>query len=91
MLKITTHREATLVILELEGRLAGPWVDELKTCWQQAGVRDRPLCVVLKQVTFIDDDGRALLAAMHRDGVKLEAAGCMTKAVIDEIVNGEAT
>jgi hypothetical protein len=91
MLKITTHSEATLVILELEGRLAGPWVDELKLCWQQTGVPDHALCVVLKQVTFIDDGGRALLAAMHQAGVKLEAAGCMTKAVIDEIVKGEAT
>ena len=91
MLKITTHREATLVILELEGRLAGPWVGELKTCWQQTGMRDQALCVALKQVTFIDDGGRALLAAMHRAGVKLEAAGCMTKAVIDEIVKGETT
>jgi ABC-type transporter Mla MlaB component len=91
MLKITTHSENTRDILELEGRLAGPWIQELKECWQQAASADHEIRVVLKQVTFIDDAGRALLAAMHCAGVKLEATGCMTKAVIAEIVRGEKT
>ena len=29
MLKITTHQETQPTTLELEGRLAGPWVEEL--------------------------------------------------------------
>ena len=91
MLKITTHSESTLDILELEGRLVGPWIEELKKCWRQAASADHEIRVVLKQVTFIDDAGRALLAAMHRAGVKLEATGCMTNAVIAEIVGGEKT
>ena len=91
MLKITTHSESTLDILELEGRLAGAWIQELKECWRQAASADHEIRVVLNQVTFIDDAGRALLAAMHRAGVKLEATGCMTKAVIAEIVRGEKT
>ena len=91
MLKITTHSESKLDILELEGRLVGPWIDELKKCWRQAAGADHEIRVVLKQVTYIDDAGRALLAAMHRAGVKLEATGCMTNAVIAEIVGGETT
>ena len=90
MLKITAHRENTLNILELEGRLVGPWIEELKKCWQATSA-DHEIHVVLKQVTYIDDAGRALLAAMHRAGVKLEATGCMTNAVIAEIVGGEKT
>jgi len=89
MLKITTHSEHALDRFELEGRLAGPWVQELNTCWQQSAVENREICVVLKQVTFIDGEGRTLLAAMHRAGVTLEGAGCMTKAVIEEIVKGD--
>ena len=91
MLKISTRSESTLDILELEGRLAGPWIEELKECWRQAASADHEIRVVLKQVTFIDDAGIGLLAAMHRAGVKFDANGCMTRAVIAEIVRGEKT
>jgi hypothetical protein len=61
----------------LYGRLAGPWVDELRSCWKYA--RDRtPLAratVDLKEVTFIDQAGQTLLAEMRRDGAELIATG----------------
>jgi hypothetical protein len=61
----------------LHGRLAGPWVDELRTCWTYA--RDRaPLAhaiVDLKEVTFIDQAGETLLAEMRNAGAELIAAG----------------
>lgn len=60
----------------LHGRLAGPWVDELRSCWNSA--RDRtPLAratVDLKEVTFIDP-GEALLAEMRTAGAQLVATG----------------
>jgi ABC-type transporter Mla MlaB component len=89
MLKITAHSKPTQDILELEGRLAGPWVQELNDCWQQHLSAKRQIRVLLRQVSYIDDAGKVLLAAMHRAGVKLEASGCMTKDVIAEIVRGE--
>ena len=91
MLKITTRSESTMDILELEGRLAGPWNEELKECWRRAANTEHEIRVVLKQVTFIDEAGKALLAEMHRAGVKFDATGCMTTAVIAEIVRGEKT
>jgi hypothetical protein len=61
----------------LHGRLAGPWVDELRSCWKH--VRDRaPLAraiVDLKQVTFIDQAGETLLAEMRSAGAELIAKG----------------
>ena len=61
----------------LHGRLAGPWVDELRSCWKHA--RDRaPLAsatVDLKEVTFIDQAGEKLLAEMRSAGAELIAAG----------------
>jgi hypothetical protein len=61
----------------LHGRLAGPWVDELRSCWKYA--RDRvPLAratVDLKEVTFIDQAGEALLAEMRSAGAELVAKG----------------
>jgi hypothetical protein len=61
----------------LHGRLAGPWVDELRSCWKQ--VRERaPLAraiVDLKEVTFIDRAGEKLLAEMRGAGAELIATG----------------
>jgi hypothetical protein len=61
----------------LHGRLAGPWVDELRLCWKQARER-APLAraiVDLKEVTFIDQAGEKLLAEMRGAGAELVATG----------------
>lgn len=89
MLKITTDIDGKHATLELEGRLAGPWVQELRDCWRRAKSADRQINVVLKQVTFIDEAGRQLLAEMHRQGAVLAAEGCMTRAIIEAIIGGK--
>ncbi len=87
MLKITTRTEAAKVVLELEGRLRGPWVQELEGAWKRAAIVKRPVMVVLRAVAFIDAAGRKLLSEMHREGAELLAEGCMTKAIVEEITN----
>jgi hypothetical protein len=89
MLKITTRIGTTGTVFELEGKLAGPWVQELNEYWRKAAEPDRPVRVMLCAVTFIDGEGRKLLADMHRHGVGLVAEGCMNKAVVEEIMRGE--
>jgi anti-anti-sigma regulatory factor len=90
MLKITTHNDPGRTSFELEGRLTGAWVEELKTCWHQAAAANQQVGVRLKEVTFVDESGRKLLADMHRQGVALAAEGCMTKVIIEEIIRGES-
>lgn len=89
MLKITTQVDRERATLELEGRIAGPWVQELRDCWQRAASADRPIDVVLRQVTFIDGAGKQLLTEMYRQGAVLTAEGCMTKATVEEIIGGK--
>ena len=89
MLKISTYGSVEQTILELEGKLAGPWVQELKGCWWLAVMADRRVRVKLRTVSFIDESGKKLLAEMHREGAELLAEGCMTKAIIEEIIRGE--
>jgi ABC-type transporter Mla MlaB component len=89
MLKITTRTDPTGTSLELEGKLAGPWVQELEGCWQEIARSERSVRVLLGGVTFIDTKGRQLLIEMHRRGAELVAEGCMNKAIIDEIARGK--
>ena len=88
MLKITTRIDATETILDIEGKLAGPWVQELERCWRETVKTNRRLKVRLNAVTFIDEAGKRLLAEMHRQGAELAAEGCMTKAIVEEITQG---
>jgi hypothetical protein len=84
MLKITTTTDALRTTLELEGKLAGAWVQELERCWREIPP-GRSVKILLKAVTFVDDDGRKLLAGLHESGAELKAEGCMTKCIVQEI------
>ena len=90
MLRITVHDNHDSLTFLLEGRLAGPWVQELECCWEgtQGVKRGRAARIDLTGVTFVDDSGKKLLAALHTQGAEFIAAGCLMKAIIAEITNG---
>jgi anti-anti-sigma regulatory factor len=89
MLKITTLTNAESTALRLEGRLAGPWVQELERCWDSTigMTTNHPLTVDLSAVTYIDSDGKDLLKKIHRQGAKLVASGCLTSCIVNEIAH----
>jgi hypothetical protein len=86
MLRITVHEFPESLVIQFEGKLAGPLVREAEQCWQRArtGHDDATFCFDLTGVTLIDDAGRAFLAA-HASGVEFIAAGCQTKAIVAEL------
>jgi anti-anti-sigma regulatory factor len=87
MLKITLHDSAREFRLKLEGRLSGPWVNELEQCWKTASstTHDRKTVLDLGEVDFVDPQGESLLARMHAAGVELEAVTPLIRAVLREI------
>ena len=87
MLRITVHDKPGFLTVQLEGRLAGPWVRELEECWRAAlaSRREPILRVDLTGLTSIDAAGRACLGAMHRQGAEFLASDCLMKAVVAEI------
>ncbi|MEI8015506.1 MAG: hypothetical protein WCH20_11810 [Nitrospira sp.] len=89
MLKITTLTNAESTVLRLEGRLAGPWVQELELCWglTVGTTTNHPLSVDLSAVTYVDSDGKDLLKKIHQQGAKLIASGCLTRCIVNEIVH----
>ena len=87
MLRIYVHDEMPLTSFVLEGKLVGPWVTELEKCWLSALVSNtsRTMLVDLTDVSFIDAEGRALLARMRQKGVRLLSTGILINAFVDEI------
>lgn len=95
MLKIHTEQAGPgredVTTLILAGRLAGPWVQVVRRCWQLAdstpGMR---CCLDLRDVSYIDRDGRALLADMSARGAEFLASGCLTEAIVNELRAGSS-
>jgi anti-anti-sigma regulatory factor len=89
MLKITTLTNAESIALRLEGRLAGPWVQELERCWDSVvgSTTNHPLTVDLSAVTYVDSAGKDLLKKIHKQGARLVASGCLTSCIVNEIVH----
>ncbi len=87
MLRVTVTKEDALEIWELEGKLSGEWVKELERCWKQgSGKPGIAIQVHLKAVSYIDAAGKQLLTEMHEQGIEIKGCGCMTRAVVEEIV-----
>jgi len=88
MLRITTEKKRGKVTLNVEGRIAGPWVPALEQCWRElhTGSPKEKFSVNLCGVSFIDAAGKVLLKEIHRQGGRLVAEGCLNQAVIGEII-----
>lgn len=80
-------QEGKPTVIRVEGRLAGPWVDELERTWSQAvALRGaRQVKVELAGVSFVDEAGKQLLRRMSAGGTLLSAAGCLTRAIVEEV------
>ena len=72
MLKISevslSDEEATL---ELEGRIAGPWVEEVRRVCEELLSRGRRLTLNLEKVSFIDREAIALLQRLRRNEIRI--------------------
>ena len=87
MLRITTQIDLDATHFLVEGKLAGPCVNELERCWRTISRKSTaPIFVDLSSVTFIDPTGKRLLAVMHAHGTRLTATGLLGNCVIKEIM-----
>lgn len=90
MLRITLRPSDDIVVIQLEGCLAGPWVAELEDCWLHAlGSHGGRVRVDLRSVCHVDEDGRTLMTRMHKAGAVFMAAGCLMPEVVREVTQPE--
>jgi anti-anti-sigma regulatory factor len=87
MLRITIVKNQNATTLRVEGRLTGPWVDELERSWcaVASDPADGRVAVDLTDVTFVGEDGRKLLEQMYGQGARLKTSRCGTRGLVDEI------
>jgi anti-anti-sigma regulatory factor len=89
MLRITIHNDPESLTFQLEGKLAGPWVRELESCWQNTLANEsKPVVRIdLTGVTSIDAAGKEFLSAAHAQKARLLASGCWMRALVAEIAD----
>lgn len=87
MLRIYIHDEVPVTSIVVEGKLIGPWVEELEKSWQTvvAAHPRKSMLVDLAHVTFIDSDGRELLTRMRRKGARLLSSGVLINSIVADI------
>ncbi len=73
------------IVLQVCGRLAEGWVNELERSWRE----HRANLVDLRGVSFVDPAGRKLLQRMHREGARFMASGLLVQEVIDQVTGGQ--
>lgn len=86
MLRVTQEGDADSPLLKLEGRLEGAWVEVLRKAWEELMGRFKAhqVTVDLGAVGFADKEGRALLAAMQKQGAALaKVSGFMRHILAD--------
>ena len=90
MIRIITAAEPKLITITVDGDLVGEYVDAVETCVKQALARPSPAALYLREVSGIDEKGRALLVRLASMGVQLRADGVYSSYVVARISKAAA-
>jgi len=85
MIRITTATEPKLITITVDGELSSKYISAVETCAKQAIAQRRPIHLVLRDVSGIDESGRTLLGRLVAKGIRLHAAGAHSSAVVAKI------
>jgi hypothetical protein len=87
MLKISIIDSRTHRRLVLEGKLVGPWADELRPACERAKseLGDRELIVDVKNLIVINQVGENVLLELMKEGVKVRGFGVFTRHVLKQL------
>ena len=74
MLRITVQNTGGAPTVHLDGRLVGEWAKELEQVWDRLSSTGQATRTTLdlSGISFVDADGKRLLAVMLSEGAKLQ-------------------
>jgi len=85
MIRVLTTDEPASTTITVDGSLSGDFVDPVEICCIQAISKPKPVRLYLRDVSLIDERGRALLRKLAEKGVGLKASGTYSSYIVDEI------
>jgi hypothetical protein len=90
-LRIKVQESSGAVTIKLEGRVAGPWVEELNRTWRSLvpSLYSKRLILDLCDVLFVNSTGKQLLSEIRSEsGAEFLADTPMTKAFAEQATGG---
>jgi len=84
MLRASTVEEESHVLVTIDGQLTGEYVEVVEQCCEQAGTGRKPVHLLLRDVSLVDQSGRRLLQRLAATGVCLRANGVYNSHLIHE-------
>ena len=91
MLRITLHETDDAMVIQLEGRIAGPWAEELSRTWQETAPRlpSTNRSLDLCNVTYADANGIQVLKQIYQQsGAKLFGRTVWNQYLVEEVKAG---
>ena len=85
MLRISFEQEPGTLSLVVEGRLVGPWVDELRRVSAKHISGSLPLRIDLSGVTAMDARGQGLLDQLRQQGATLRCSDVMNRYLVEQM------
>jgi ABC-type transporter Mla MlaB component len=73
VLRLIHSKSTTMTTVDLDGKLIGPWVEEVRTT-VGALSGGQTVCLNLEHLSFADAAGVSLLYGLRRDGIQLVGA-----------------
>jgi hypothetical protein len=87
MFKISSIDARSRRTLVVEGRLVGPWVNELRTTWRHASqdLDGRKLVIDISNLLVISREGEDAIFDLMKEGAKFSCVGVLTKHVLKQL------
>ena len=86
MLRISIIEGESKRRLVLEGKLVAPWIDEVRSAYENAkAVNGRELIVDLRNLTIISTEGEGLLLELMKHGVRFQSSGVFAKEILRQL------
>jgi len=82
MFRVSKAEERSSTIVTIDGELSGDPIEIVESCCDQALSAGKPVHLVLRDVSTVDQAGRALLSRLAAKGVRLLANGVYTSYLV---------
>jgi ABC-type transporter Mla MlaB component len=82
MFRVSKAEESSRTIFTIDGQLSGDSIEVVETFCDQAKSRGKPVHLFLRDVSMVDQAGRALLCRLAAKGVHLLATGIYTSYLV---------
>ena len=80
--RVSRTEERSRRVVTIDGELSGNYIEVVETCCDQAISMGKPVHLFLRDVSTVDQAGRALLRRLAAKGVRLLASGVYTSYLV---------